>query len=122
MGRERGEGRSPPGMKDVHPTSIVNKHPNLNTPIKTPPTPKAVDNGDKSGVVKHDNLGNGRSYRVAHHLTDTGWQAARKAADGWDIHRLAAIYDAGVAKRGMPRYPDKAFVAWCKAYTKGNKP
>jgi hypothetical protein len=114
----RGERRACLGVKDVHPTSIVNKHPTLNNPKKNPLPPEPVDNVDKFGVVKNLKMGK-TAYRISVVLSDAGWEAARRVAPNWDLHRLAAIYDDGVEQRGIPKFPDKAFAAWCAKYTKG---
>lgn len=114
----RPERGSPLDRNHVPASSIVNKHPTPNSLKKNPLPPLPVDNGDKLGVVKTDKMGK-IDYDIGRLLTDSGWLAARAAAPGWDVHRLAGIYNAGVHQRGKPRNPDKAFAAWAKAYTKG---
>lgn len=107
--------------QEMPPLPILrNEHPNLKNPKENPLPPQPVDNGGKLGVVKNDKMGK-IEYDVGRLLTDSGWLAARAAAPGWDIHRLVGIYNAGVINRGPPKNPAKAFVAWCKAYTKGIK-
>lgn len=115
----REERRSAQGRNKVPPS--YNKEGNTHHSVRKqpkPPTPKPVDNVDKLGVVKNDKMGKS-AWNVVHHLTDKGWAEARKAAEGWDIHELARRYNEGVAKRGIPTNPDKAFPAWCSRYTKG---
>ncbi len=77
----------------------------------------------KGEVLKKGN-GEGRPYRVTDHLTDAGFEAARKQAGGWDIYHLGSVYDGKVngCEFPVPTNPDKAFPAWCKSYTKGNPP
>lgn len=119
ISRLRDEPNSPQGVNHVHPS--YNKEGNTHHSVRKqpkPPTPKPVDNVDKLGVVKNDKMGKS-AWNVVHHLTDKGWAEARKAAEGWDIHELARRYNEGVAKRGIPTNPDKAFPAWCGRYTKG---
>lgn len=80
----------------------------------TPPNPPRPEG---EGVLK-----NGKGYRVDHHLNDDGIAKARSVAKGWDIHYLMRVYDGGVAERGIPNNPNKAFPAWCAKYTKGKQP
>jgi hypothetical protein len=76
-------------------------------------TPKGVQGGVSEKTVGYD---------VGKHLSDDGWAAAKRTAEGWDIHRLVQIYNAGISKRGAPRNPNAAFPAWCASYTKGRPP
>lgn len=55
-------------------------------------------------------------------LKESDLVAAKKAAPGWDIYMLGSIYNEGAAQRGRPKFPAKAFAAWCKLYTKGKPP
>jgi uncharacterized protein YdaU (DUF1376 family) len=81
-------------------------------------TPEGME-GSQRGVAKNGN----RGFDILQLLSDKGLEAARRAADGWDIYRLAATYNNGLGARGEPpRYPDKAFAAWCEKYTKGRPP
>jgi uncharacterized protein YdaU (DUF1376 family) len=73
------------------------------------------------GVLINQNQG---GFRVMPILSDAALAAARKAADGWDIYRLAAVYEANINERGRekPKDINKAFPAWCRAYTKERPP
>lgn len=83
------------------------------TPIQpSEKTPKGVQGGVDKTV----------GCDVSKHLSDDGWAAARRAAEGWDIHRLIQVYNGGIGKRGVPRNADAAFPAWCASYTKGRPP
>lgn len=62
------------------------------------------------------------SFDIRRFLTEKVIEAARKKAPGWDIYALAAIYNEGIEKRGIPDKPGGAFIAWCGKYTKGNPP
>jgi hypothetical protein len=85
------------------------------TPIQ--PSEKKTPKGVQGGVVDKT-----VGYDVGKHLSDDGWAAARRAAEGWDIHRLVQVYNGGITKRGVPRNADAAFPAWCASYTKGRPP
>ena len=63
-------------------------------------------------------------YRIQDKIDDNAWHDARSHAQGWDVHFLCEVYNEGVnaMKREPPRYPNKAFPIWCKAYTKGKVP
>ena len=52
------------------------------------------------------------------------YEAAKIAAPGWDVRGyLEGLWrDWITTKAGMPRDPDKAFVAWCRKFTKGKRP
>jgi len=128
----RPEGGSAQGRNKVPPLLYKDGTPQPEqTNLNPPPPPRPVDNGDNSGekkigakgVVVNAKKGESR-FSIVHHLSDKGWAAARKGADGWDIYHLARVYDAGIAsgKRDRPAYPDAAFAAWCAKYTKGIKP
>lgn len=71
------------------------------------------------GVFKN---GSGDVYNIERFLTDEDRENARRAAPGWDQYYLMPIYNAGVKDRGAPKYPGRAYVAWCKSYTKGKQP
>ena len=46
-----------------------------------------------------------------------------EVAPGWDKYHLENVWREWIAtKAGMPKDPDKAFLAWCKKYTKGKRP
>lgn len=99
--------------------------PDTDTDFK-PPNPLSDDKPpDREKPKINGVFGNGFSggYRVENHLSDDAWLDARAHAPGWDIHHLASIYNEGVGNgRDPPRYPNKAFPAWCKKYTKGLPP
>lgn len=47
----------------------------------------------------------------------------RDVAPGWDKYHLEGLWRDWIAtKAGMPNDPDKAFVAWCRKFTKGKRP
>lgn len=76
--------------------------------------------GKKDGGVFFKGFSGG-GYFVENLLSDDAWQDARSHAPGWDINNLAKVYNEGInsKKRLAPTNPNKAFPAWCKAYTKG---
>lgn len=47
---------------------------------------------------------------------------AAEAAPGWDKYYLEQLWREWIMTKGAPRDPDKAFVAWCRKFTKGKKP
>lgn len=99
-----------PQHTSPHPThSSYNK-----LPLSTTPR-------EQGGGVLKNGFGEGE-FDVMLHLTDTAREAARKAADGWDIYYLAGIYNESVKRMGKPRNVNAAFPAWCANYTKGKKP
>lgn len=103
------------------PPRIASTSTNISTSKEDPPLPP---NGSQpahrgTGVSKSVGEVDGQPFRIEHYLTDADREAARKAAPGWDLHPLFAKYDEGVAKRGTPRYPAKAFLGWLPKYTKG---
>lgn len=63
-------------------------------------------------------------YRVEPFLDDNALDNARAQAPGWNLQNLMAIYDSGIndGSREPPKYPKKAFPAWCNSYTKGRRP
>lgn len=80
---------------------------------------KSVDNSQ--GVFKkRDSL----PYDIWSLLNDKGEEQARSNCQGWDLMRLARIFNESVAsgKIKRPKYPNKAFPAWCSNYTKGKRP
>lgn len=64
----------------------------------------------------------GANFKIEPHLSDDDRMAAKQAAPGWDLYHLMRVYDEGSAERGRPKYPAKAFIAWCASYTKGKAP
>lgn len=64
------------------------------------------------------------SYKIQDFLSEKGLSAARVKAPGWDVYYLMQVYNEGIdsGKRERPRLPDKAFPAWCQAYTQTEKP
>lgn len=66
---------------------------------------------------------NGKKFDVKNLVSDDGWMDARAHAPGWDINFLAEKYNDWVNNgHDVPKYPNKAFPAWCKSYTKGKSP
>lgn len=65
-----------------------------------------------------------RSFKIMEALSEDGKQAARAAAPGWDIQRLAERFDAKIENGEFqrPTKPDDAFPAWLRVYTKGIRP
>jgi uncharacterized protein YdaU (DUF1376 family) len=61
-------------------------------------------------------------YDISLYLTDQGLANAKAAVPGWDIYVLIARYNEWVVKHELPDYPERAFIAWCKGYTKGKPP
>jgi hypothetical protein len=46
-----------------------------------------------------------------------------EVAPGWDKYYLENVWREWIAtKAGMPKDPDKAFLGWCKKFTKGRRP
>jgi len=57
------------------------------------------------------------------HLKPETMDAVREAAPGWDKYHLERLWRDWIAtKAGMPKHPDKAFLAWCRKFTKGRRP
>lgn len=48
--------------------------------------------------------------------------AVRTAAPGWDKYYLENQWRGWIEKVGAPKNPDKAFLAWCRKFTKGKRP
>lgn len=45
------------------------------------------------------------------------------AAPGWDKYYLETLWREWItSKAGMPQDPDKAFIGWCRKFTKGKRP
>lgn len=69
--------------------------------------------------------GNHRGFDILNLISDDGLIDARSQAPGWDIQGfMVPIYNTAIREGKMekPRYPNKAFPAWCKSYTKGKRP
>jgi uncharacterized protein YdaU (DUF1376 family) len=91
------------------------------TKKESPLPPKggtAAPGGFKNGLRGEG----GSGFNIEPFLSDDDRAAAKAAAPGWDLYFLIRTYDEGSAGRGRPKYPGKAFVAWCASYTKGKKP
>lgn len=81
---------------------------------KTPPTPSRQEASTRKPLP----------YSIWSYLDDEAEHEAKLNAEGWDISMLSREFDESV-KAGIiepPRYPKKAFPAWCAKYTKGNPP
>lgn len=78
--------------------------------------------GAANGVVKNKRGESEAGYNIMHHLSERGLQAAKDAAPGWDIYNLANAYNGGIGRRGLPKYPDRAFPEWCARYVKDKTP
>lgn len=108
----------------------TNKHPN--TQSNNPRDEKSArGDGGVQGVFFDGKDGGGvsppgrtSSFNIEHLLSGEGIELARQGASGWDIYALMRTYSEGVnnGHREPPKYPDKAFAAWVKRYTKGKKP
>lgn len=51
-------------------------------------------------------------------ISDDGYEAARRAAPGWDVHGLEREWKVWMAKgqKPAPHAPDAAFAKWCARY------
>lgn len=92
----------------------------------TPLPPSPVDNSE-AGVLKMDEglvVAGVSVFRILDRLDHFELAAAKAAGDGWDITKLAKVYDKGIADRirEIPDKPAKAFTAWIPIYTKGKQP
>jgi hypothetical protein len=47
-------------------------------------------------------------------LKTHSYEMARKAAPGWDVYELERQWREWIAKKGEPRKPDAAFIAFCR--------
>ena len=47
-------------------------------------------------------------------LKSETYEKARAVAPGWDIYALERQWQEWVAKKGMPKRPDGAFIGFCK--------
>ncbi|MFE3839505.1 replication protein RepA, partial [Pseudogemmobacter sonorensis] len=57
------------------------------------------------------------------HLKPETYDKIPEAAPGWDKYHLEGLWRDWVAtKAGVPNDPDKAFLVWCKKFTKGKRP
>lgn len=112
--------------KGRHSTGVpTQRQPKVNNPLPNPLPLEDISPltpQKKTGGFKNKN-GNGEEppFDIRFELSDDDIEAARQAAPGWDIHHLQKVYNEGVDGRGIPKFPGKAFVAWCKNYTKGKK-
>jgi hypothetical protein len=88
--------------------------------IKTPNTCDTAAREGEGGVL-NNGIGGG-VFKIEHHLTDDELMEARQSARGWDIYALMRTYNEGVSRRGIPKKPGKAFLAWIPLYTKGKQP
>ena len=48
------------------------------------------------------------------HLRTATYEMAREAAPRWDVYELERQWREWIAKKGMPKNPDAAFVAFCR--------
>lgn len=96
-----------------HPTP---PKPNIKIPLTSPVSSHAGNGVFKNGISGEIN------FDIMTHLRDADMAEARKAAPQWDIYFLAGVYNEGREARGMPRNPARAFVGWCRKYTKGKPP
>jgi len=87
-----------------------------------------VDNSTESDSFKSINkisnslIQNLKSFSLR--LNDEELARAKAAAPGWDIYNLQRQFEERVnsGQFERPKSPAAAFVAWCKSFTKGNKP
>jgi hypothetical protein len=57
------------------------------------------------------------------HLKPETMDQVRDVAPGWDKYHLEGLWRDWIAtKAGMPNDPDKAFLGWCRKFTKGKRP
>lgn len=54
-------------------------------------------------------------------LTTSAYDAAREAAPGWDIYHLESRWREHFGGTSVTA-PDKAFVGFCRKFTKGKAP
>ncbi len=48
------------------------------------------------------------------HLRSSTYEMARKAAPGWDVYELERQWREWIDKKGTPKKPDAAFIAFCR--------
>ena len=48
------------------------------------------------------------------HLRTATYEMARQAASGWDVYEFERQWREWIAKKGPPRKPDAAFIAFCR--------
>lgn len=109
--------------KDSGHTVVSSGYKSGNT-TPTPPidiNPSTVTEA-KGGFKNKNGKGEEPPFDIRYELSDSDIIAARAAAPGWDIYHLQGIYNEGVAERGPPKHPGKAFIGWCGNYTKGKSP
>jgi len=104
-----------PHARANHQPSSINEVKNIKHPLATAARDAAGVNAVSDG------------YRVLDWLDADGQQGARAAAPGWDIGKLAEIFDNGIRDGTRqppkhPRKPDGYFIGFCRSYTKGKRP
>lgn len=109
-----------PELATPTPSSSFPSH-SLQSLTPTPPENLSTG-GDNLGEKKEGVFLGKEGFKIIPLLSDKALENAKKNAPGWDIYRLASIYEKSVKKMGIPRLPDKAFPAWCGKYTKGKRP
>jgi hypothetical protein len=55
------------------------------------------------------------------HLKTNTYEMARKAAPGWDVYELERQWREWIEKKGAPRKPDAAFIAFCRKKSSSQK-
>lgn len=48
------------------------------------------------------------------HLRTVTYEMAKQAAPGWDVYELERQWREWIAKKGLPKKPDAAFIAFCR--------
>ncbi len=97
-------------------------------PLKTPSLPPSSEKTVISAGRLQELLGKDsgeKKFDVEKHLNDNDRAEARKVAPGWDLNGwLIPQYNERVNGGGydVPKYPARAFIAWCKSFTKGKTP
>ena len=87
--------------------------------------PSSISSIKTSSSTTPASLGFGRKgFSIWDELTTEGEAKARASAPGWDLRKLAGVFDEKVrsGKFQAPGNPDEAFPAWCAKYTKGKRP
>ena len=107
-------------LTDVGTSVQLKSNPLSPSPTNTLKPP--VTDSSVAGVLKNE-IGKKVSHDIQTMLSFDGLTKAKRNAPGWDIYALMKIYNARILDRGgLPGDPDRAFAAWCAAYTKGKKP
>lgn len=93
------------------------------TPVNSPGEISTRTHARGVGGFDFSEIGSGE-FRIQRFLTETVVDAAKRRAPGWDIYHLAGIYNGNIndGRQERPKYPAKAFPAWCGCYTKGEPP